>query len=100
MAKQKVYLLDEDLESIKKTYSNLSEEEILMQWCDNKFSNLIRQYRIDHDLKQEEIAPKLGVSKARVASFEVNPKSLSLKTIVHVANALGYEFHFDFVKKN
>lgn len=49
----------------------------------------IRKYRIAQNLRQEDLAEKVGLSANYMGMVERGEKTPSLETFVHIANALG-----------
>jgi DNA-binding XRE family transcriptional regulator len=53
-----------------------------------KLENLLKQYRKDHALTQEEMAEKIGINRCLYNQIEKGKTKVSSKTIQKVAKAL------------
>lgn len=49
----------------------------------------LRQERLKHDLTQEKLAEKIEVSNAYIGQIERGERSLTLDTLIRLANQLG-----------
>lgn len=50
--------------------------------------NNIRRYRLQHNLTQDQLAEKVGISTSFCANLERGNKSMSIKTLRDIADAL------------
>lgn len=57
-----------------------------------KIGEKVRKLRKKHDLTQEELAVKIGVSPAYIGFIEQNLRVPSIKTADKLARALGIKF--------
>jgi len=55
------------------------------------FTNAVARLMADQGLSQSDLAHRLGVSRARVSQLLQHTSSPTLRTMVHIANALGCE---------
>lgn len=53
-----------------------------------KLSDLLKRYRMDHALTQEEMAAKIGINRCLYNQIEKGKTKVSNKTIQKVAKAL------------
>ena len=53
-----------------------------------KIGQRIRKYRKAHNLSQEELAEKIGISVTHMSHIETGNTKLSLPVFVHIASAL------------
>lgn len=49
----------------------------------------IREYRLRHQLTQEELGQRLGVQKSQISKLERNPSNVTLATLRRVFEALN-----------
>ena len=58
-----------------------------------KFGNLIRERRRQLDMKQEEVARRVGTSPSYLSNFEAGMRRPSENLIVKIADVLGLDAH-------
>jgi transcriptional regulator with XRE-family HTH domain len=58
----------------------------------NRFSQVLRKFRVLRGLSQEEVALQAGLHRTYVSQLERNVKSPSLRTAMILARVLGVPF--------
>lgn len=59
-------------------------------WDKATLGSMIASLRHLDNLKQEDLANKIGVSRQFISSIESNDKKVSIKLVTRIADALGY----------
>lgn len=60
----------------------------------------IRRYRLEHNLTQDQLAEKVGISTSFCANLERGKKSMSLMTLRDIADALEISVDYLLYEKN
>ena len=66
-----------------------SQPEYKHELAISAFTNEIARLMTDQGLSQSDLARRLGVSRARISQLLQHTSSPTLRTMVHIANALG-----------
>ena len=64
----------------------------------NQFGKIIKTYLIEHDIKQQYIVDKLGVSKNAVSQL-LNRDNISLDKMLMIAEALDCDLKIELIPK-
>lgn len=54
----------------------------------NGFSKKIKAIRVEKEIKQEDVAKKLGISTNTYMSYENDPRNLKIDTLIELGNIL------------
>lgn len=73
----------------------ISKEELALL-----IGNNIRKYRLKQNLTQEQLAEKVGISTSFYANLERSKKSMSIKTLRDLADALEVSVDFILYENN
>lgn len=65
----------------------------------NTFSNNLRKYRVNKGLSQEKLAELSELHRTYISDIECGKRSISLKNIEKIANALNIETYRLFIKE-
>lgn len=72
---------------------------ISMEDIVNTFSNNLRKYRVNKGLSQEKLAELSELHRTYISDIECGKRSISLKNIEKIANALNIETYRLFIKE-
>jgi plasmid maintenance system antidote protein VapI len=61
------------------------------------FKKLILKYQLENDLKDYEMAARLGIPKTAFSDFFAGRKDLSLGAKINLLDSLGYTFSRDLI---
>ena len=54
-------------------------------------SDFLLRYRLEHGLSQEDLAKKLSLSQNTISQYESGKRNPHVKSLAHIANALGVD---------
>ena len=66
----------------------------------NRIGQIIREARINQKITQENLSETLDLTPAFIGHIERGSRSVSLTTLVCIANVLNIPIHYFFIDKN